>query len=119
MLYIPSLSSRSYCCTICYMLRVRRPPIFKPPDTPFPDTTLFRSGMMTDFLPELRSEEIPARMQAKARADLARLFAAELAHAGIAAGDLVPYATPRRGSEERRGGKEGVSTCRTRWSPYH
>src|SRR3546814_7084362 len=35
-------------------------------------------------------------MQAKARADLARLFAAELAHAGIAAGDLVTYATPRR-----------------------
>ncbi|RIA37594.1 glycyl-tRNA synthetase beta chain [Hephaestia caeni] len=51
---------------------------------------------MTDFLLELRSEEIPARMQAKARADLARLFAAELAHAGIAAGDLVTYATPRR-----------------------
>src|SRR3546814_19970802 len=22
-------------------------------------------------------------------------------------------------SEERRGGKEGVSTCRSRWSPYH
>src|SRR3546814_19928009 len=23
------------------------------------------------------------------------------------------------GSEERREGKEGVSTCRSRWSPYH
>ncbi len=34
---------------------------------------------MTDFLLELRSEEIPARMQDKAREDLARLFAAELA----------------------------------------
>src|SRR3546814_4739845 len=22
-------------------------------------------------------------------------------------------------SEERRGGKEGASTCRSRWSPYH
>src|SRR3546814_14742070 len=22
-------------------------------------------------------------------------------------------------TEERRGGKEGVSTCRSRWSPYH
>ncbi|MGN6620393.1 MAG: glycine--tRNA ligase subunit beta [Sphingomonas sp.] len=51
---------------------------------------------MTDFLLELRSEEIPARMQAKAREDLARLFAAELDKAGIAAGDLVTYATPRR-----------------------
>src|SRR3546814_12386617 len=25
----------------------------------------------------------------------------------------------RRRSEERRGGKKGVSTCRSRWSPYH
>src|SRR3546814_18705107 len=25
----------------------------------------------------------------------------------------------RRRSEERRGGKEGVSTCRSRWSPSH
>ncbi|MDB5695311.1 MAG: glycine--tRNA ligase subunit beta, partial [Sphingomonas bacterium] len=51
---------------------------------------------MTDFLLELRSEEIPARMQAKARHDLARLFASELARAGIAAGEVVTYATPRR-----------------------
>ncbi|MFW2851688.1 glycine--tRNA ligase subunit beta [Sphingomonas sp. TX0543] len=51
---------------------------------------------MTDFLLELRSEEIPARMQAKAREDLARLFAAELAQSGIAAAETVTYATPRR-----------------------
>ncbi|WP_137899144.1 glycine--tRNA ligase subunit beta [Sphingomonas sp. 2SG] len=51
---------------------------------------------MTDFLLELRSEEIPARMQDKARDDLARLFAAELGKAGLAAGSLVTYATPRR-----------------------
>lgn len=51
---------------------------------------------MTDFLLELRSEEIPARMQAKAREDLARLFAAELDKAGLTAGALVTYATPRR-----------------------
>ena len=52
---------------------------------------------MTDFLLELRSEEIPARMQDKAREDLARLFAAELGKAGIAAAtETVTYATPRR-----------------------
>ncbi len=51
---------------------------------------------MTDFLLELRSEEIPARMQDKARDDLARLFAAELAKAGLRATALVTYATPRR-----------------------
>ncbi|MFL0587215.1 glycine--tRNA ligase subunit beta [Sphingomonas olei] len=51
---------------------------------------------MTDFLLELRSEEIPARMQDKAREDLARLFTAELAKAGLKAAELVTYATPRR-----------------------
>ncbi len=51
---------------------------------------------MTDFLLELRSEEIPARMQAKAREDLARLLAAELAKAGLTATDTITYATPRR-----------------------
>jgi len=49
-----------------------------------------------DFLLELRSEEIPARMQDRAREDLARLFAAELERAGLKAADLVTYATPRR-----------------------
>ena len=51
---------------------------------------------MTDFLLELRSEEIPARMQDKARDDLARLFAAELDKAGLKAASLTTYATPRR-----------------------
>lgn len=51
---------------------------------------------MTDLLLELRSEEIPARMQDKAREDLARLFTAELAKAGLKAAELVTYATPRR-----------------------
>ncbi|WP_210358265.1 glycine--tRNA ligase subunit beta [Sphingomonas beigongshangi] len=51
---------------------------------------------MTDFLLELRSEEIPARMEDKAREDLARLFAAEIAKAGLAAAGTVTYATPRR-----------------------
>ncbi len=53
-------------------------------------------GRVTDFLLELRSEEIPARMQDKAREDFARLFAAELARAGISAGAIATYATPRR-----------------------
>ncbi len=51
---------------------------------------------MTDFLLELRSEEIPARMQDKARDDLARLFVAELGKAGIAAPAITTCATPRR-----------------------
>ncbi|RST30499.1 glycine--tRNA ligase subunit beta [Sphingomonas ginkgonis] len=49
-----------------------------------------------DFLLELRSEEIPARMQARARNDLARLFAEELAKGGLEAEAIETFATPRR-----------------------
>lgn len=51
---------------------------------------------MPDFLLELRSEEIPARMQERARADLARLFADEIAKAGLAAAAIETFSTPRR-----------------------
>jgi glycyl-tRNA synthetase beta chain len=51
---------------------------------------------MPDFLLELRSEEIPARMQAKAEADLARLFAEQLGAAGLYSQGIQTYATPRR-----------------------
>ncbi|MEO6256969.1 MAG: glycine--tRNA ligase subunit beta [Sphingomicrobium sp.] len=51
---------------------------------------------MSDFLLELRSEEIPARMQARARNDLARMFAEELAKAGLDAGTIDAHSTPRR-----------------------
>ncbi len=51
---------------------------------------------MADFLLELLSEEIPARMQAKARADLERLFVAQLSDAGLKAADITVYSTPRR-----------------------
>jgi glycyl-tRNA synthetase beta chain len=49
-----------------------------------------------DFLLELRCEEIPARMQAGARADLEKLFRKELADAGIAPGEVTVWSTPRR-----------------------
>lgn len=51
---------------------------------------------MTDFLLELRSEEIPARMQAGARRDLEKLFRAELGAAGVSVDDLTVWSTPRR-----------------------
>lgn len=51
---------------------------------------------MTDFLLELRSEEIPARMQVKAKEDLARLFNDALSKAGLAAVSVETFATPRR-----------------------
>ncbi|MEE4205755.1 MAG: glycine--tRNA ligase subunit beta, partial [Erythrobacter sp.] len=51
---------------------------------------------MADFLLELRSEEIPARMQAGARAELEKLFCREIEAAGIAVGDVTVWSTPRR-----------------------
>ena len=51
---------------------------------------------MADFLLELLSEEIPARMQATARNDLARLFAECTGEAGLKTGAIEVYSTPRR-----------------------
>ena len=51
---------------------------------------------MSDFLLELRSEEIPARMQAKARNDLSRLFAEGAGEAGLSTGAIQVHSTPRR-----------------------
>ncbi len=52
--------------------------------------------MSADFLLELLSEEIPARMQAKARNDLARMFAEGLTAAGLSNDGITTYSTPRR-----------------------
>lgn len=51
---------------------------------------------MADFLLELLSEEIPARMQRRAREDLERLFTAELDGAGLDAEAIETCSTPRR-----------------------
>jgi glycyl-tRNA synthetase beta chain len=52
--------------------------------------------MSADFLLELLSEEIPARMQARARNDLARMFAEALGAAGLSHDGIITYSTPRR-----------------------
>ena len=51
---------------------------------------------MADFLLELLSEEIPARMQARARNDLAQLFAESASEAGLKTGAIDIFSTPRR-----------------------
>lgn len=51
---------------------------------------------MTQFLLELRSEEVPARMQAGARRDLEKLFREQMLAAGVALGALTVWSTPRR-----------------------
>ena len=52
--------------------------------------------MTADFLLELLSEEVPARMQAKARNDLARMMAEALGAAGLSHDGITTYSTPRR-----------------------
>jgi glycyl-tRNA synthetase beta chain len=52
--------------------------------------------LMADFLLELLSEEIPARMQAGARNEIARLFAECTGAAGLATGPIDAFSTPRR-----------------------
>lgn len=77
---------------------------------------------MAEFLLELLSEEIPARMQARAADDLKRLVADGLKAAGLGFADARAFATPRRlalvidglptsrpdVSEERRGPRVGA-----------
>jgi glycyl-tRNA synthetase beta chain len=77
---------------------------------------------MTELLLELLTEEIPARMQATAAADLLRLVTGKLTSAGLAFGDARAFVTPRRltlvidglpaatpdMTEERRGPRVGA-----------
>ncbi|MEO0981855.1 MAG: glycine--tRNA ligase subunit beta [Pseudomonadota bacterium] len=51
---------------------------------------------MADLLLELLSEEIPARMQAKAEADLLQALTAKLKEAGLAFGAAEAWSGPRR-----------------------
>src|SRR3546814_19319235 len=97
----------------------RRPPGSTRTDTLFPYTTLFRSS------------SAQAAVGLPAAAALVKPYASATAHyawIGIAAMLALALAggayaftriRPEFRSEERRVGKECVSTCRSRWSPYH
>jgi glycyl-tRNA synthetase beta chain len=51
---------------------------------------------MPDLLVELFSEEIPARMQARAREDLKKLVTEGLVQAGLTYASAGAFSTPRR-----------------------
>ena len=51
---------------------------------------------MSELLLELFSEEIPARMQARAADDLRRLVVEGVQTQGLAVGEAMAFATPRR-----------------------
>ncbi|MEQ8827195.1 MAG: glycine--tRNA ligase subunit beta, partial [Parvibaculum sp.] len=67
---------------------------------------------MPDFLLELRSEEIPARMQAGARGEFEKLFRREMDAAGVAVGDVTVWSTPRRLALIARGLPEQTEAVR-------
>ena len=64
--------------------------------TPMQTSPLARKNKMTDLLIELFSEEIPARMQGKAREDLKALVTQGLVDAGLTYGGAGSFSTPRR-----------------------
>src|SRR3546814_16985852 len=109
---------------------IRRPPRSTRTDTLFPYTTLFRSATGHDIFSSLLA-------LGHGRETIQGLAPA-LLHAGEGIRGEVPHLRHARfhiqagaarlireddggeaRSEERRVGKEGVRTCRSRWSPYH
>src|SRR3546814_12006702 len=116
---------------------IRRPPRSTRTDTLFPYTTLFRSiagigasnrvqGVaMAGGIQDQQAIDPPARTGQHGR--LLGNIAVALADThvidqyGLFRGDALHDAAQFLGirSEERRVGKECVSTCRSRWSPYH
>src|SRR3546814_17805226 len=106
---------------------LRRPPRSPRTDTLFPYTTLFRSTVL--FEGRLKRgplavawREIPQYWVAQRWFEHRRAFYNGPLKDLTARLDLAPAegggCTADR-SEERRVGKECVSTCRSRWSPYH
>src|SRR3546814_17632364 len=116
---------------------IRRPPSTTRTDTLFPYTTLFRSPIVEpaarhqdprpiqldrveQFLHRALGEQFLGHREALAHHVLANLaqHARDLAARRFAALARRDVVIARR-SEERRGGKECVGTCRSRWAAYH
>src|SRR3546814_13744384 len=106
------------CCLLLFSMR-RRPPRATRTDPLFPDTTLFRShgdggrserplgrrdSPVVDLYERSAGKEFPPH---------------DLRFAAAHPGQLRRRSSDGRRSEERRVGKECVSTCRYRWPPYH
>src|SRR3546814_12948667 len=136
-------------CLLFFFLRIRRPPRSTRTDTLFPYTTLFRSDHLPRCRaaePRLELVEVECMVAvgdretgpfgftvAACRVDpveedapfnpVARVDDIEpvgrlLRHDRVA-GRSVGHRLGSPRSEERRVGKECVSTCRSRWSPDH
>src|SRR3546814_13628508 len=113
---------------------IRRPPRSTRTDTLFPYTTLFRSPVVEAFAEQaaradgnLGLGDVIARAKRIAlgieeRRHPALLIVLQGKEIGERGGDQRQRPArhePAQRSEERRVGKECVSTCRSRWAPYH
>src|SRR3546814_16546407 len=87
---------------------IPRPPRSTRTDTLFPYTPPYRSNLLVRQTFQLA--------QGDRLAQIGRQFADRVDH-GVA--DFLRQQRCLGRSEERRVGKECVSTCRSRWSPYH
>src|SRR3546814_15354175 len=117
----------SFIFLLCLM--IRRPPRSTRTDTLFPYTTLFRSVQTQPTrTPGLASQKIARphcfaaillqeRLQPRVLAPAPRLRRRSSTHHPARPGSTSPYCRASR-SEERRVGKECVSTCRSRWSQH-
>src|SRR3546814_17002578 len=102
---------------------IRRPPRSTSTDTLFPYTTLFRSRLAEGGVSQLARKRERGQIVGINQTDSARIthplreriVCSLRGFEGVAAS---MYVGAKR-SEERRVGKECVSTCRSRWSPYH
>src|SRR3546814_15680015 len=119
---------------------IRRPPRSTRTDTLFPYTTLFRSealcllainigSLITNdaaalmFAPELSERHFSDAKATGAAMSFSVTFSYRDANSGFEREGKLNISTPGTKvtprSEERLVGKECVSTCRSRWSPYH
>src|SRR3546814_16349292 len=127
--------------SVFFLLMRLRPPRSTRTYTLLPYTTFFRSEMLLGADPDLGAVSLAALPPPEAISGISRLrshgfrhlldrvhepgpdraqpaAAARYRRVDRPAGDIDHPAAPHR-SEERRVGKECVSTCRSRWSPYH
>src|SRR3546814_14509003 len=98
---------------------IRRPPRSTRTDTLFPYTTLFRSIASNCAA---GPDRVCQNSKAKEKVDKSATASQGQNRSGfrrITQQAMMAVAIPGMRSEERRVGKECVSTCRSRWSPYH
>src|SRR3546814_12139088 len=114
-----------------------RPPRSTRTDTPFPYTTLIRSDSSEVIASKSNGTTFRGNLSYKPNPD-AMVYATfsqgfrlgkpqpglpagvcDVNNDGIVDGSTATLASTKLRSEERRVGKECVSTCRSRWAPYH